>query len=90
MSTGITTQGGTDRLDRIWTLYHSAQRIDKCGEQEWAVEKLHKEFVCRASERNKPAKTQFAKLQRVRANAIISAAVILTSGFWQSCWFLFF
>jgi hypothetical protein len=24
MSTGITTQGGTDRLDRIWTLYHSA------------------------------------------------------------------
>src|ERR1700722_14898968 len=26
MSTGITTQGGTDRLDRIWTLYHSAFR----------------------------------------------------------------
>src|SRR5580698_8272735 len=26
MSTGITTQGGTDRFDRIWTLYHSALR----------------------------------------------------------------
>jgi hypothetical protein len=24
MSTGITTQGGTDRLDRIWILYYSS------------------------------------------------------------------
>ncbi len=29
MSTGITVQGGTERLNRIWKLYHFA--LQKCG-----------------------------------------------------------